>query len=133
MMEYCDYGSNDKVRSRRISIITLQERGLKPSEIRKEMEKHNPDITMQTVYSDVKWGITNVKRADREKLWDKHFMKELEAELKLTDNQSNTIGFMKLLLSHRQDMRKRHGLYVEKIEHSGGDRPIIVKKYMPED
>lgn len=131
-MEFCDFGSTEEIKNRRIMTITLQERGLKPSEIRKSMENTYPKITMQTIYSDLKWGITNVKREDREKLWDKHFMKELELLLKEAKRDVITVGLLKLLLSHRQDMRKRHGLYTEKVELSG-ETSINLKMYRPKE
>lgn len=131
-MEYCDYGSTEEIKNRRITTITLQERGLKPREIRKSMRGEYPDISMQTIYSDIKWGIQHLKREDREQLWDKQFMKQIELDLKDSNNPMQRVGLLKLLLSHRQDMRKRHGLYTDKVELSGGDRPIVVKKWQPE-
>lgn len=117
IMEYIDYGRTDELRNRRINIITLHERGLKPREIGNSLK-----LDMDTVFNDLKWAKHKLDREDRETLWDKHFMKTIEAKIKETTDPkqlSNYIGMLKLLLQHRQDMRKRHGLYIEKIEHSG--------------
>lgn len=118
-MELSDFGKTKDIQNRRLAVITLEEKGLKPREIGKSLQKAGVDITMQQVYSDIKWGLKTLTRERREEIWDNQFMKELEKNLQECNHGTQRVGILKLILSTRQDMRKRAGLYIERVRHEG--------------
>jgi hypothetical protein len=108
------FGKRKKIQDRRLSILTLEEKGLKPREISKSLE-----IDIGDVYNDLKWARKNLPREIREQIWDMQFLREIEKEMRDAKHPLHKIGYRNILLKVRQDMRKRSGMYIERIEHSG--------------
>lgn len=122
-------GNTNNIRDRRLAVFVLEERGLKPREIYNSLKNmadskgHGvyPKLIPRTIYNDLVWGREHLDRETREELWDNDFIKTLYARLGETRHPSHIVGIMKLILSARMDMRRRHGLYDDKVsvEHSG--------------
>ena len=122
-MDLKTFGKTQEIQERRFAIITLEEKGLKPREISRSLNGEEPalgyEVTMDNIYNDLKWGRKELSREVREAMWDNDFMRDLQQELKQCNHSTQRIGYYKLLLSLRQDRRKRAGDYTEKVELSG--------------
>ena len=121
------FGRKEEIRDRRLNVITLEEKGLKPREISNSL-----DIPIGDVYNDLKWSRTHLHREIRESVWDLQFMKELEKELRECNHPLQKLGYRNLILKLRQDMRKRAGLYIDRIQHEGKTR-LEIKMWQPDE
>ena len=115
------------VRDRRINVLTLEEKGLKPFEIANSL-----GLTVKRVYNDLNWGRIHIPRELREEIWDNQFMKELEKELRECNHPLQKLGYRNLILKLRQDMRKRAGLYIDRIQQENNTR-LEIKMWQPNE
>jgi hypothetical protein len=119
------FGKTKETQDRRLAVVSMQEDGMKACEIAKHL-----DIKIKEVYNDINYCRKRITREVRELVWDMKEIREAKLEMGDAKHMLHKLGYRNYILKLRQDMRRRSGMYVERVHHTGGQN-IEIKMYVP--
>lgn len=121
------WGRTEKLRKRREDVLMLDLDGHAPHVITTRLQSKpiHKDIKAKDVYNDLMWIRKNVSADIREAKWDLEMIREIKGRLETAEHPNQIVGFYNVIAKLRDSMRKRAGMYIDRVEHSGSIKEVV--------